>query len=362
MILAIDTSCDETAAAIVQGRRVLSSVVFSQIHEHQQWGGVVPSVAKRAHTQRIEPVIEQALRKAHVSYRDLKAVAVTIGPGLAIALEVGIKTAQRICMEQRLPLIAVNHMEGHLFSPFVQNSRGNPVREFPFPMIAVLVSGGHSEFVLWTDTMKYEVIGRTVDDAAGEALDKAAKILGFGYPGGPIIERLAAEVGNRDLYQFPRPMLRSPSFDMSFSGLKTSLLYQVRSMTEDQKNTKLHDLASSFQEAVFDTILRKLTRAIRKTKVQTLTLGGGVGVNARLRALLRRYARANDINLYTPPFKYLNFDNAAMIGIVGSYKLDAHQYVADIASLDRIPRLSLPAFQTIAEQSRFMKKRVLMKS
>ncbi len=356
-ILAIDTSCDETAAAVVEGRRCLSSVIASQITDHQVWGGVVPSVAKRAHEARIDTVIAHALKRARVSSDELSAIAVTLGPGLAIALEVGIATAKKLARDWKLPIVPVNHMAGHLFSPFVQNRNGNPDRPMVFPMMAVLVSGGHTEIVLWRNHLDYEVIGRTVDDAAGEALDKAAKILGFSYPGGPIIERLAHQATEQDRYQFTRPMLRSPSYDMSFSGLKTSLLYQYRSMSADEQANQIAELAQSIQEGIFDTIIRKTNRALKAHPVQALTIGGGVAVNRRFRVLMRRLATRHNLPCITPPFRYLNQDNAAMIGVVGSYLLDAGKIAEEPENLDRMPRWSLPAYITVAQQTIHLKQR-----
>ena len=225
-ILAIDTSCDETSVAIVEGRRVLSHVEYSQIAMHVKWGGVVPSIARRAHEERIDWVVDQAVKKFEI--KNIDCIAVTYGPGLAIALEVGIKKAKELTRKFKKKLIAVNHLEGHIYSSFVQNSRGNPIRDFRFPYLALVISGGHTEIVLWRDHLKYEVLGETLDDAAGEALDKAAKMLDLGYPGGPVIERLAKEVQNKDFYNFPRPMLKSKTLEFSFSGLKTAFFYFPR--------------------------------------------------------------------------------------------------------------------------------------
>ena len=356
-ILAIDTSCDETSAAIVEGRRVLSSVVYSQTQLHKKWGGVMPSVAKRAHQERLDPVIERSLQKAGLRMQDIEAVAVTVGPGLAIALEVGIAKAKQISVDQKIPFIAVNHMEGHIYSCFVQNSKGNPERPFTFPYLALLVSGGHTEIVRFTHHLEYEVIGRTTDDAVGEALDKAAKILGYGYPGGPLIETLAEKVGNRDVYNFPRPMLRAPNLDMSFSGLKTSFLYKVRSLTDENRAELVYDLASSYQEAAFDTVVKKLERAVKKTGVAQVAVGGGVAVNKRLRALLKKMISKYNGELFFPTYKYLNFDNAAMIGVVASFKAEKKLFVQDLVSVERQPRLSFPAFKTVEQTSTFLKER-----
>ena len=356
-ILAIDTSCDETAAAVVEGRRVLSSIVYSQIVNHEGWGGVVPSIAKRNHQERIGPVVEKALKKANLTMKDIGAVAVTQGPGLAIALEVGILKAKELATVYKKPLIAVNHMEGHIYSSFVQNSQGNPKREFEFPYLVVLVSGGHTELVLFKGHLDYEVIGRTVDDAGGEALDKAARMLGFGYPGGEVLERLALDVNNENKYKLPRPLLNNHSLNFSFSGLKTAFLYLLKDMLEEERLRELNHLASSFQEAVFEHLLRKTGMAIKETGVKKILLGGGVSVNRRLRTLFRAKVKEWGGSVAFPTYKYLNFDNAAMIGVVASYKAEKGLFVDDITSMDRIPRWSLPAFVTYKSDMKFMKVR-----
>ncbi len=340
-ILAIDTSCDETAAAAVDGRKVLSNVIYSQVLLHQKFGGVMPSVAKRAHAERIDSVVERAVKSSKLTMKDIDAIAVTYGPGLAIALEVGINKAIELSDKYKKPLVGVNHMEGHLYSSFVQNSKGNPKRDFEFPYLALLVSGGHTELVLFKDHLTYGILGETLDDAAGEALDKAARMLGFGYPGGPIIERLAEKVQNVDQYKFPRPMLYSDTFEFSFSGLKTSFLYFLKKLNDEEKFINIDYLASGFQEAVFQTLVGKTQKAMRKIGIKNVLLGGGVSVNRRLRHMMREMVKKEEGTIYFPPYKYLNFDNAAMIGIVGSIKAEKGLFVKDVKDLDRVPRLSL---------------------
>lgn len=340
-ILAIDTSCDETSAAVVDGRRVISNVIYSQVLMHGKWGGVVPSIAKRAHADKIDFVINSALKKAAINIEDVDAIAVTYGPGLAIALEVGIATAKELAQKYSKRLIAVNHMEGHIYSNFVQNTACNPKREFNFPYLALLISGAHTEIVLFEDHLKYTVLGETRDDAAGEAFDKGARMLGFNYPGGPAIERLAAEVHNEDRYKFPRPMLRSGDLDFSFSGLKTSFLYFLKQMDEKDKVENLNYLASSFQEAIIDSLIAKMKLAMKRTGLNRWVVGGGVSVNNRLRHVVRTMAKQENAEVYFPPYKYLNFDNAAMIGVAAAYKAEKGEYVKDMSVLDRIPRLSL---------------------
>jgi N6-L-threonylcarbamoyladenine synthase len=375
MILSIDTSCDETAAAVVLGRRVLSNVVYSQVLLHQKWGGVVPSIAKRAHEERIDFVINATIKKIlsqknlftskfasppqsagsaairssssdegslHRNFFDyIEAIAVTVGPGLAPALEVGIKKAKELAEKFNKKIISVNHLEGHIYSPFVQNSKGNPKIDFHFPYLVLTVSGGHTSLVIFEDHLKYKVIGETIDDAAGEALDKAAKLLGLGYPGGPVIERLAKEVDNRDFYHFPRPMVSSDNLNFSFSGLKTSFYYFLKKMSEKEKIKKIRELASSFQQAVFETLIIKTEKAIKKTGIKNLALVGGVSANLYLRKLFRKLAKKYNGQVLFPSFKYLCGDNAAMIGVVASFKAQKNLFVSDIKNLDRMPRMSL---------------------
>ncbi|NTU47208.1 tRNA (adenosine(37)-N6)-threonylcarbamoyltransferase complex transferase subunit TsaD [Candidatus Roizmanbacteria bacterium] len=355
LILAIDTSCDETSAAVVDGQRILSSVVYSQILIHKQWGGVVPNLAKRAHVERLDSVVANALKKynsiAKVTdwngspeyvekiMHSLDAVAVTYGPGLAVALEAGIVKAKELSNRYHKPLIGVNHMEGHIYSVFMQNRNGNPERPFQFPYLALLVSGGHTELIHMKGHRTYELLGETVDDAGGEALDKAAKMLGLGYPGGPVIEQLAQEVHNEDRYRFPRPMAKSKDYQFSFSGLKTSFLYFLREMGEEEKNKNLRYLASSFQEAVFDSILLKTERAMKEKGLNRILVGGGVSANRYLRKRFRRLVRQYQGEVLFPSFSYLTGDNAAMIGAVGSIMFEQKQFMKDPDALEREPRL-----------------------
>ncbi len=342
-ILAIETSADETAAAVVEERKIISQVTYSQILIHAKWGGIYPTLAKRAHEEKIDSVVEEALEKAKISDfgRDIDYIAVTYGPGLAIALEVGIRKAKELALRYHKKIIPVNHLEGHIYSCFVQNSKGNPESEFRFPYLAFVISGGHTEIAAFTDQVRYEVLGQTLDDAAGEALDKAAKMLGLGYPGGPVIERLANEAGNKDVYHFPRPMLKSDALDFSFSGLKTSLFYFLKSMDEDKKLGVLKDLCSSYQEAVFDTLAYKLEKAMKRTGICRVVVGGGVSANKHLRLKFRRLTEKHHGRVLFPPYPYLTGDNAAMIGVAAYYKAQKNIFVEDVESLDRIPRLTL---------------------
>ncbi len=397
LTLAIDTSADETSVAIVEDRRVLVSVVSSQITSHKIWGGINPGVARLAHEKRITPVVNRALAKLAATGRStsaIDAVAVTQGPGLSIALDVGITKAKALAREWGKPLITINHMAGHLYSPFVQNSMGHPDCVIPDRFLSLLISGGHTMIVktvvsrqslvdskqsiadscqlsavrsekskiksenmygepnteskaerakLRESEHHFSILGETMDDAAGEALDKAAKMLGLGYPGGAAIERLAKEVGNEDFYRFPRPMIGLPTLDMSFSGLKTHLVYFLRGekgVVVDPV-VQLREIASSFQEAVFDTVIRKLDKAIVQTGVTTLAVGGGVVANKRLRLLLRQLMKKHGGTVVFPPLKYLCGDNAAMIGVAAYMQRSTVIPSSDFESLSSVPRMRL---------------------
>ena len=338
-ILAIDTSCDETAVAITSERKVLSNVIYSQMLMHKEWGGVVPSVAKRAHEERIDVVVEEALTKAKMGFEEIDYLAVTYGPGLAIALEVGIKKAHELAQKYNKKIIPVNHMAGHIYSCFVQNSKGNPSRPFTFPYMTLLISGGHTELVLFEDHMKFKIIGKTRDDAAGEAVDKAARLMGLGYPGGPAIERLAAEMNNIDFHHFPIPMRNSKDLDFSFSGLKTALLYYYRNLSEEDKVEEMKKLASSFQEAVFTSLLQKTETAIKQTGVSNLLIGGGVVANMYIRKKMKALVNKYNGAIIFPSYKYLTGDNAAMIGVAASYAVNSAIEAKE--PINRVPRLSL---------------------
>ncbi|PJE63322.1 tRNA (adenosine(37)-N6)-threonylcarbamoyltransferase complex transferase subunit TsaD [Candidatus Roizmanbacteria bacterium CG10_big_fil_rev_8_21_14_0_10_39_6] len=346
-ILAIDTSADETSVAITNKQRVLSSVIFSQISVHKPYGGVFPSLAKREHYSKITPAIELAMKKAYVRFNDIKAIAVTIGPGLPPALEVGVSTAKLLSLLYKKPLIPVDHIEGHIYSPFVQNKNGNPKREFLFPFLALVVSGGHTQLVIVKSHIRYQILGSTLDDAAGEALDKAGRMLGLGYPAGPAIEQFA-ENGNVHAYTLPIPMKKLPGFDFSYSGLKTAFKHVVYSMSEKERVTHIHDLAASFQNAVFQSLLLKLERVLKtRTDIPLVVLGGGVSANKTLRQQFRSLVRKYKKQPLTVAYPYLSGDNAAMIGTVAWFKYERGIVLKDakaIQSIERIPRANLSAF------------------
>ena len=316
-ILRIETSCDETAAAVVTDNgEIQSSVLDSQTDVHAPYGGVVPELASRRHIERIEQVVQGALDQASVGIRDLTAIAVTQGPGLAGALLVGVNFAKAMAYASQLPLIPVNHLRGHLASAWMVQP------QFPRPAIMLVVSGGHTHLYLSHQAGHYELIGQTRDDAAGEAFDKAARMLGLEYPGGPVIDRLAKK-GNPQAIPFPRPFINRGGLNFSFSGLKTSLLYYLRDVDNLGKGRPpVEDLAASYQEALVEVLVKKALCAVQRYKAQGLAVVGGVAANSRLRDLLKVGAAHARISLVVPPLS-LCTDNAAMIAAAGweAYKV-----------------------------------------
>jgi N6-L-threonylcarbamoyladenine synthase len=316
LLLGIESSCDDTSAAVVAGGALRSNVVSSQ-RVHAGFGGVVPELASRAHQRLIVPVVEAALEEAGVTRHDLDAVAVTYGPGLAGSLLVGLSFAKAFAFGLGVPLIGVNHLEGHIYSVFIEPP--SP----PFPYLCLVVSGGHTELVLVEEGFRHTRLGRTRDDAAGEAFDKVAKLLGLGYPGGPEIDRLAA-TGDPAFRAFPRTRL--PGFDFSFSGIKTSVLYYLNKFSEEERaallESRLPDLAAAFQQAVVEMLIDPLRRAVRETGARHVAVVGGVSANTALRAAAETLSREEGFTLHTPPLAYC-MDNAAMIAVTGRFKLAA---------------------------------------
>ncbi len=342
-ILAIETSCDETAAAVIEdGRRILSNVVASQIDLHARYGGVFPEMASRAHIEAIVPVIREALVKAHVGWRDLHAVAVTRGPGLAGSLLVGVNAAKGIALGRDLPLLGINHLEGHIYAHWLETeSEGAADPDaLEFPLLCLIVSGGHTELVLMQDHGRYQRLGGTRDDAAGEAFDKVGRLLGLPYPGGPAIERVAQK-GDPARLRFPRAWLEG-SWDFSFSGLKTAVLRVVRGYGEagpdgrPPRQAPIPHLAAAFQEAVVDVLAEKTVQAAAAYQAKAILLAGGVSANRRLREEVK--SRAGDIPVYYPPI-FLCTDNAAMIGAAAYYRFQAGQ--RDGWEMDVVPNLRL---------------------
>ncbi len=330
IILGIESSCDDTSAAVIRDGYLLSNVIASQ-QVHKDFGGVVPELASRAHELNIVPVVSQALAKAGIKPSDLTAIAFTRGPGLLGSLLVGTSFAKSLSLSLDIPMVMVNHLQGHVLANFIREE-GKPVSEPSFPYLCLLVSGGNSQIVKVSGPLEYEIIGQTIDDAVGEAFDKCSKMLGLGYPGGPVIDRLA-KAGNPLRFTFAKPHI--PGLDYSFSGVKTSLLYFVRDeMAKDPsflENNK-EDLCASFQKTLIDILMDKLIKASKQTGIREITIGGGVSANSGLRERLTLEGRKRHWNTYLPEFRYTT-DNAAMIAIAGYY----HYLAGERAPLDVAP-------------------------
>ncbi len=330
-ILGIESSCDETAAAVIEnGRALLSSVVATQIDLHAQYGGVFPEVASRQHIRTIYAVVDQALQQAHMSLADLDAIAVTRGPGLAGSLVVGMNIAKGLALARNLPLVGVNHLEGHIYSAWVYPAdSANPPPAPQFPLLALLVSGGHSELNLMTSPLTYQRLGSTLDDAAGEAFDKVARLLGLPYPGGPSIQKASAN-GNPQAFNFPRARLEG-TWNFSFSGLKTAVLRTVRELEDRGRPLPVEDMAASFQAAVVDVLFSKTIAAARAFKAREILVAGGVSAN---RALRETFLAQREFPVHIPALS-LCTDNAAMIAAAGYHRFALGQH--DPLNLDVMP-------------------------
>lgn len=330
--LAIESSCDETSVSILKnGREVLSNIINSQIEQHKIYGGVVPEVASRKHIENINGVIGEALKEAEVTYSDITHVGVTYGPGLAGALLVGVSSAKAIAYAREIPLNGVNHIEGHIYANFIEHKELEP------PFICLIVSGGHTHLVHMKDYGEYEILGKTRDDAAGEAFDKVARAMGLGYPGGPLIDKLAKE-GNPGAIPFPKAYLEEGSYDFSFSGLKSSVLNYLNSQKMKGEEIPVADVAASFQKAVVEILTEKAVRCAIERGVKRIVLAGGVAANSGLRSYLGSECEKNNIDLKYPSL-ILCTDNAAMIGCVAYY-----EYMRGLRSgldLNAIPSLKI---------------------
>jgi len=343
MILGIETSCDETSAAVMERGTLRSSVVSSQLI-HKRYGGIVPELASRAHQQLIVPVVEESLHRAGITKEAIEGIAVTRGPGLAGALLIGISFAKALSLGLGIPLTGVNHLEGHIYSNFIEDPKPG------YPLICLIVSGGHTQLVLVTAPLQHRLLGETLDDAAGEAYDKVAKMLGLGFPGGPVIDRLAAS-GNREFIRFPRSYLDHAGYDFSFSGIKTAVLYWLRDknlrparLASGQGETRLPealcaDLCASFQAAVVEVLVAKTIRAASEFGVEYLAIAGGVSANSELRRRLKEEADERRISLFLPAPEYCT-DNAAMIAKAGELRFDAG--LRSSHDLHAEPNLSIP--------------------
>jgi N6-L-threonylcarbamoyladenine synthase len=340
LLLTIESSCDETSAAVVRdGREVLSNVVASQVDVHALYGGVVPELASRKHMEAVAVVVDDALRKAGAGLADIEGIAVTRGPGLVGALLVGLSMAKGMALSLEIPLVGVHHMEGHILAPLLE-------QQVPFPYLALAVSGGHTHLYRVDGIGKYRILGRTLDDAAGEAFDKVSKLLGLGYPGGAIIDRLAAD-GNPKAFDFPRPLLKKPNFDFSFSGIKTALLYYVQSQEGPIQGDHLCDVAASFQQAVIEVLCEKTLRAAKETGLERIVVAGGVACNKGLRRLMEQKATMAGFRAFFPS-PSLCADNAAMLGVAG----DAYLEGGCVADLNLNARANWPLDQAGWPQQR----------
>ncbi len=336
-LLAIETSCDETAAAVVsEGRLILSSVVASQVDLHAQYGGVFPEMASRQHILAIYPVVEQALSQAHLDLKELDAIAVTRGPGLAGSLVVGVNMAKALALGSGLPLVGVNHLEGHIYSAWLDPDPDNAEGRYAppiLPLVALVVSGGHSLLILMREHITYERLGGTLDDAAGEAFDKVARLLDLPYPGGPSIEK-AAQKGNPRAFQFPRARLEG-SWDFSFSGLKTAVLREVQALKGGARSIPVEDLAASFQAAVVEVLAEKTFLAAEQYGARNILVAGGVSANLALR---RAFTSQERFQVFIPPLR-LCTDNAAMIAAAGYQRFTRGQ--TDPLDFDALPNWPL---------------------
>ena len=334
LVLGIESSCDDTAAAVLRGNTLLSNVIASQA-VHKEYGGVVPELASRAHEQNILPVVSEAIKRAGISASDLDAIAFTRGPGLLGSLLVGVNYAKGLAMSLGIPMVEVNHLHAHVMAHFIEEE-GEEHQSPEYPFLCLLVSGGNSQIILCHSPYKMEIIGQTIDDAAGEAFDKCAKVMGLGYPGGPIVNRLANE-GNPNAFKFAKPNV--PGYDYSFSGLKTSFLYTLRDELKLNPNfveENKEDLCASLQHTVIEILMKKLRLAAKDLKIKHVAVAGGVSANTGLREAFVEHARRYGWSIYIPKFAYTT-DNAAMVAMSGHYNyLEGKQNTMDTVPYARV--------------------------
>ncbi len=320
-VLAIETSCDDTSVAIVDNTRFVHVCLSAnQDLDHKPFAGVVPEIAGRSHTLSLLPLVDKTLSQSNLHWDDISGIVVTSRPRLVGSLMVGVVTAKTLSMVKNKPFIGVNHLEGHILAPFLRDNDYEMDAPIEFPYLALAVSGGHTSLYLVHEFGRYELLGRTIDDAAGEAFDKLAKFLRLGFPGGPNVDRIAQN-GNKSAYQFPRALVREDNYNFSFSGLKTAVMREVEKMSDFQIQTQQSDLCASFQEAIVDVLLVKLFRASKRLGISKILLTGGVAANSSLREQAKLKADKNKVELYIPPLRYCT-DNAAMIGLTGLLRLN----------------------------------------
>ncbi len=331
-ILGIESSCDETSAAVVvNGRKVLSNIIATQVKLHAEYGGVVPEIASRKHVESVIPVVDKALKEANTTLDAVDGIAVTYGPGLVGALLVGLTAAKTLAFALNKPLIGVNHIEGHICANYIAHADLTP------PFTCLVASGGHSHVVQMTDWQMPVILGRTRDDAAGEAFDKISRVLGLGYPGGPMVEKMAA-AGNSEAFQFPRVRFHDQPYDFSFSGLKTAVINTVHQFEQKKERVPVEDICASFQKAAVDVLVRHTMEAALNTGSQTICLAGGVAANSFLRNAFDKVCRENGRKLYYPPLQ-LCTDNAAMIASSGFFAYQQHEFAG--GDLNAVPGLKL---------------------
>jgi len=330
LILGIESSCDETSIALVRdGKEVLANLVSSQIDIHAKYGGVVPEIASRQHILNINPLLDEVFADNKITPNDIDAIAVTHAPGLLGSLMIGLTTAKTLAWLWNKPLVGVNHLEGHIYASFLEN-------DVKFPVLALLVSGGHTELIILEDHGKYKLVGKTKDDAVGEAFDKVARLLGLPYPGGPQIDRLT-KLGNMERFEFPRPL--KAGLDFSYSGIKTSVLYKVRELKENNEEVPIEDIAASFNFAIADSLTSKTMRAAKKFGIKRIIVTGGVAANTLLRTRMTEKCEKNGYEIYIPSMKYCT-DNAAMIACAGYYRYINKSFV-DGLNLEALSSLPL---------------------
>ncbi|MBU1144421.1 MAG: tRNA (adenosine(37)-N6)-threonylcarbamoyltransferase complex transferase subunit TsaD [Firmicutes bacterium] len=329
IVLGVETSCDETSVSIVKdGKTVLSNEVLSQIDIHKEYGGVVPEIASREHVRGITFVFDQAIKKAKINYDEIDLIAVTQGPGLIGSLLIGVNAAKVVSLNYHIPIVGIHHIAGHIYA-------NNIERDMEFPLLALVVSGGHTELIIMKEHYSFEKLGETLDDAVGEAYDKIARILGLPYPGGPQVDKLA-QFG-KDVFHFPRPMIDSEDYNFSFSGLKSHVINFHHNLTQRKETIDIIDFCSSFQEAVTDILVKKTQKAIQEYQVKQIIVAGGVAANKGLRQ--KMYEIITEVPVYFPQIKYCT-DNAAMIAVAGYFKFQKDP-IADDFMLNGYSRLDL---------------------